>query len=301
MVFIHERGVRFPLGPPNSIMKFLRVGSLNREKPAIIVEDGIIRDLSSVISDLNSTTINQNTIEKIKKINLNKLPEINENIRIGPCVANPEKFIGIGLNYSDHAEETGMKPPSEPIIFIKANSCICGPNDNVIIPKNSKKTDWEIELGIVIGKKAQYISEDKSLEYIFGYCIVNDISEREFQIERSGGQWDKGKGCDTFGPIGPYLVTKNEIKNIQDLNLELKLNGKITQKGNTNKMIFGVKHIVSYLSHFMTLNPGDIITTGTPPGVGMARNPQIFLKPGDEMILNIDNLGSQKQKVISMK
>jgi len=289
------------LGPPNSIMKFLRVGSLNREKPAIIEEDGIIRDLSSVISDLNSTTINQNTIEKIKKINLNKLPEINENIRIGPCVANPEKFIGIGLNYSDHAEETGMKPPSEPIIFIKANSCICGPNDNVIIPKNSKKTDWEIELGIVIGKKAQYISEDKSLEYIFGYCIVNDISEREFQIERSGGQWDKGKGCDTFGPIGPYLVTKDEIKNIQDLNLELKLNGKITQKGNTNKMIFGVKHIVSYLSHFMTLNPGDIITTGTPPGVGMARNPQIFLKPGDEMILNIDNLGSQKQKVISMK
>jgi 2-keto-4-pentenoate hydratase/2-oxohepta-3-ene-1,7-dioic acid hydratase in catechol pathway len=282
-------------------MKFLRVGSLNREKPAIIEEDGIIRDLSSVISDLNSTTINQNTIEKIKKINLNKLPEINENIRIGPCVANPEKFIGIGLNYSDHAEETGMKPPSEPIIFIKANSCISGPNDNVIIPRNSKKTDWEIELGIVIGKKAQYISEDKSLEYIFGYCIVNDISEREFQIERSGGQWDKGKGCDTFGPIGPYLVTKNEIKNIQDLNLELKLNGKITQKGNTNKMIFGVKHIVSYLSHFMTLNPGDIITTGTPPGVGMARNPQIFLKPGDEMILNIDNLGSQKQKVISMK
>lgn len=282
-------------------MKFLRVGSLNREKPAIIEEDGIIRDLSSVISDLNSTTINQNTIEKIKKINLNKLPEINENIRIGPCVANPEKFIGIGLNYSDHAEETGMKPPSEPIIFIKANSCISGPNDNVIIPKNSKKTDWEIELGIVIGKKAQYISEDKSLEYIFGYCIVNDISEREFQIERSGGQWDKGKGCDTFGPIGPYLVTKDEIKNIQDLNLELKLNGKITQKGNTNKMIFGVKHIVSYLSHFMTLNPGDIITTGTPPGVGMARNPQIFLKPGDEMILNIDNLGSQKQKVISMK
>lgn len=282
-------------------MKFLRVGSLNREKPAIIEEDGIIRDLSSVISDLNSTTINQNTIEKIKKINLNKLPEINENIRIGPCVANPEKFIGIGLNYSDHAEETGMKPPSEPIIFIKANSCISGPNDNVIIPKNSKKTDWEIELGIVIGKKAQYISEDKSFEYIFGYCIVNDISEREFQIERSGGQWDKGKGCDTFGPIGPYLVTKDEIKNIQDLNLELKLNGKITQKGNTNKMIFGVKHIVSYLSHFMTLNPGDIITTGTPPGVGMARNPQIFLKPGDEMILNIDNLGSQKQKVISMK
>ena len=298
MVFIHERGVRFPLGPPNSIMKFLRVGSLNREKPAIIEEDGIIRDLSSVISDLNSTTINQNTIEKIKKINLNKLPEINENIRIGPCVANPEKFIGIGLNYSDHAEETGMKPPSEPIIFIKANSCISGPNDNVIIPKNSKKSDWEIELGIVIGKKAQYISEDKSFEYIFGYCIVNDISEREFQIERSG-QWDKGKGCDTFGPIGPYLVTKDEIKNVQDLNLELKLNGKIMQKGNTNKMIFGVKYLVSYLSHFMTLNPGDIITTGTPPGVGMAQKPQRFLKAGDIIELNIDGLNFQKQKVIS--
>ena len=199
-------------------MKFLRIGSLNQEKPAIIDKAGVIRDLSSVISDFNSNTINQNTIEKIKKINLEKLPKVNNNIRIGPCVANPEKFIGIGLNYIDHAEETGMKPPEEPIIFIKANSCISGPNDNVIIPKNSKKTDWEIELGIVIGKKAQYISEDKSFEYIFGYCIVNDVSEREFQIERSG-QWDKGMGCDSFGPIGPYLVTKDEIKNVQDLNL----------------------------------------------------------------------------------
>jgi len=193
-----------------------------------------------------------------------------------------------------------MKPSEEPIIFIKANSCISGPNDNVIIPKNSKKTDWEIELGIVIGKKAQYISEDSSLEHIFGYCIVNDISEREFQIERSG-QWDKGKGCDTFGPIGPYLVTKDEIKNVQDLNLELKLNGKIMQKGNTKKMIFGVKYIVSYLSHFITLKPGDIITTGTPPGVGMAMKPPKFLKASDEIILNIDNLGTQKQKVISME
>ena len=288
------------MGPPDTIMKFLRIGSLNQEKPAIIDKAGILRDLSSVISDFNSNTINQNTIEKIKKINLEKLPEVNDNIRIGPCVANPEKFIGIGLNYSDHAEETGMKPPDEPIIFIKANSCISGPDDNVIIPKNSKKSDWEIELGIVIGKKAQYISEDRSLEHIFGYCIVNDISEREFQIERSG-QWDKGKGCDTFGPIGPYLVTKDEIKNVQDLNLELKLNGKIMQKGNTKKMIFGVKYIVSYLSHFMTLKPGDVITTGTPPGVGMAMKPPKFLKAGDEMILNIDNLGSQKQKVISME
>ena len=281
-------------------MKLLRVGNLNEEKPSIIDKDGTIRDLSSIIEDLNPTTINNNTIELIKQNDLKKLPEISKNSRIGACVSNPQKFIGIGLNYSDHAEETGMKPPPEPIIFIKANSCIIGPNDNIVIPKNSKKTDWEVELGIVIGKKAQYISEDKSFDHIFGYCVVNDVSEREFQIERAG-QWDKGKGCDTFGPIGPYLVTKDEIKNIQDLNLELKLNGKIMQKGNTNKMIFGVKHIISYLSHFMTLNPGDIITTGTPPGVGMAMNPQIFLKSGDEMRLKIDNLGSQRQNVISMK
>ena len=279
-------------------MKLLRVGALNKEKPAIIDGNGLVRDLSSIIDDLSTKHINQNTIEKIKKLDLTQLPKIPNNTRIGACVSNPEKFIGIGLNYSDHAEETGMKIPSEPIIFIKANSCICGPNDNVIIPKNSKKTDWEIELGIVIGKKAQYILEDQSLEHIFGYCIVNDISEREFQIERSG-QWDKGKGCDTFGPIGPYLVTKDEINNVQDLNLELKLNGKAVQKGNTNKMIFGVNHLVSYVSQFMTLNPGDIITTGTPPGVGMAHKPPIFLKEGDEMILNIDNLGMQKQKIIS--
>jgi len=286
------------VGPPNFVMKFLRIGSLNQEKPAIIDKAGVIRDLSSIISDFNSNTINQNTIEKIKKIDLEKLPEVNDNIRIGACVANPEKFIGIGLNYSDHADETGMKKPKEPIIFIKANSCISGPNDNVIIPKNSIKSDWEIELGIVIGKKTQYISKDKSFDYIFGYCIVNDISEREFQIERLG-QWDKGKGCDTFGPIGPYLVTKDEIKNVQDLNLELKLNGKVMQKGNTNKMIFGVEYLVSYLSHFMTLNPGDIITTGTPAGVGMAQKPQRFLKAGDIMELKIGGLSFQKQKVIS--
>ena len=213
-------------------------------------------------------------------------------------MSNPQKFIGIGLNYSDHAEETGMRAPNEPIIFIKANSCISGPNDNILIPKKSKKTDWEIELGIIIGKKTQYITEDKAFDHIFGYCIVNDISEREFQIERSG-QWDKGKGCDTFGPIGPYLITKDEIENVQNLNLELKLNGKIMQEGNTNKMIFGVAYIVAYLSNFMTLYPGDIIATGTPSGVGMARTPQVFLKSGDEMILKIDGLGSQRQKVIS--
>ena len=278
-------------------MKLLRIGKLNQEKPAFIDADGITRDISSIIQDLNAETINQNTLELINKTDLSKLPKLSENLRIGACVSNSQKFIGIGLNYTDHAEETGMKIPNEPIIFIKANSCISGPNDNVLLPKKSKKTDWEIELGIVIGKKAQYISEDKSFDHIFGYCIVNDISEREFQIERSG-QWDKGKGCDTFGPIGPYLVTKDEIKEVQNLSLELKLNGEIMQKGNTNKMIFDVKHLVSYLSHFMTLHPGDIITTGTPSGVGMAKKPQIFLKNGDEMMLKIDGLGFQKQKVV---
>ena len=279
-------------------MKFLRVGELNKEKPAIIDENGIIRDISTIVNELNPNTLNDSTIQLLKNTNIKKLNKISNNIRIGACVSKPEKFIGIGLNYSDHARETGAKTPSEPIIFIKANSCISGPNDDVIIPRNSRKSDWEIELGIIIGKKAKYISEKESFDHIFGFCIVNDISEREFQIERSG-QWDKGKGCDTFGPIGPYLVTKDEIKNVQNLNLELKLNGEIMQKGNTSKMIFGVKHIVSYLSQFMTLHPGDIITTGTPPGVGMGKKPQIFLKPGDQIDLAIECLGSQKQKVTS--
>ena len=282
-------------------MKFLRIGAIGHEKPAFIDSNGDIRDLSKHIRDFNPDTLNFNTLNMLRKVCHSeqlKLPKL-DNLRIGSCVTKPGKFIGIGLNYSDHAEETGTKPPKEPIIFIKANSCISGPNDDVVIPKNSKKTDWEIELGIVIGKRAQYISEDKSFEHIFGYCIVNDISEREFQIERSG-QWDKGKGCDTFGPIGPYIVTKDEIKNVQNLNLELKLNGHLMQKGNTNKMIFGVKHIISYLSQFMTLNTGDIITTGTPPGVGMGMKPQVFLKDGDKMSLKIDNLGIQKQKVVSM-
>ena len=214
------------MGPPKTNMKLLRIGKLNQEKPAFIDADGITRDLSSVIQDLYPETINQETIETINNINPKKLPKISNKTRIGACVSNPQKFIGIGLNYTDHAEETGMKIPSEPIVFLKANSCISGPYDDVIIPKKSKKTDWEVELGIVIGKKAQYISENESINHIFGYCIVNDISEREFQIERSG-QWDKGKGCDTFGPIGPFLVTKDEIKDIQNLNLELKLNNKV--------------------------------------------------------------------------
>jgi 2-keto-4-pentenoate hydratase/2-oxohepta-3-ene-1,7-dioic acid hydratase in catechol pathway len=279
-------------------MKLLRVGDINKEKPAIIDGNGSIRDLSNIVENFNSETLNQKNLDLIKKTNLKSLKEIPKNVRIGSCVQNPGKFIGIGLNYKDHAIETGAATPEEPIIFIKANSSISGPNDNIVIPKNSKKTDWEIELGIVIGKKTKYISENDSLNHIFGYCIVNDVSEREFQLERSG-QWDKGKGCDTFGPIGPYLVTKEEVENIQNLNLELKLNEKIMQKGNTNNMIFSVKYIVSYVSNFMTLYSGDIITTGTPAGVGMAKSPKIFLKNGDQLNLAITGLGEQKQKVVT--
>ena len=278
-------------------MKFLRCGSVGKEIPAALDENGIIRNLSTIISDLTPNTINKSTIEKIKKKGLSKLPEIEGSTRIGPCVSNPQKFIGIGLNYSAHAKETDANAPKEPIVFFKANSSICGPNDDVYLPKDSLKSDWEVELGVIIGKQAKNISEDKSMDHIFGFCIVNDVSEREYQLERSSGQWDKGKAFDTFGPIGPYIVTKDEIKDVQNLNLELKLNGKIMQKGNTQDMIFGVTHLVSYLSYFMTLKPGDIITTGTPPGVGMGKSPQIFLKPGDEMELKVDGLGSQKQKV----
>ena len=278
-------------------MKFLRCGNVGKEMPAVLDENGIIRNLSTIISDLTSNTINKSTIDKIKKKDLSKLPEIKKSVRIGPCVSNPEKFIGIGLNYSAHAKETDASAPKEPIVFFKANSSICGPNDNVYLPKDSLKSDWEVELGIIIGKQTKNISEDKSMDHIFGFCIVNDVSEREYQLERSSGQWDKGKAFDTFGPIGPYIVTKDEIKDVQNLNLQLKLNGKIMQKGNTQSMIFGVNHLVSYLSFFMTLKSGDIITTGTPPGVGMGRKPQIFLKSGDEMELQIDGLGSQKQKV----
>ena len=278
-------------------MKLLRCGSVGKEIPAAIDENGIIRDLSTIISDLTPNTINKSTVEKIEKEDLSKLPEIKKNVRIGPCVSNLEKFIGIGLNYSAHAKETEANAPKEPIVFFKANSSICGPYDDVCLPKDSLKSDWEVEVGVIIGIQTKNISKDKSMDHIFGFCIVNDVSEREYQLERSSGQWDKGKAFDTFGPIGPYIVTKDEIKDVQNLNLQLKLNGKIMQKGNTQSMIFGVNHLVSYLSFFMTLKPGDIITTGTPPGCGIGRKPQIFLKYGDEMELQIDGLGSQKQKV----
>ena len=277
-------------------MKLLRCGNKGSEKPAALDKNGKIRDLSSHISDLNTKNINFETLSKLQKIDLGTLPEVPNSTRIGPCINQPGKFIGIGLNYSDHAAETGAKPPSEPIVFMKATSCIIGPNDDVIIHKNSKKTDWEVEIAFVIGKETKHITEKEAPNHIFGYCMVNDISEREWQIEKMG-QWVKGKSADSFGPIGPYLVTKDEISDAQKLNLSLDLNGKRMQTGNTSKMIFNINFILSYLSNFMSLQPGDIVTTGTPPGVGMGKKPQVFLKSGDEMNLSIDHLGKQHQKV----
>ena len=277
-------------------MKLLRCGNKNNEKPAALDKNGKIRDLSSKISDFNPETLNFETLTKLQKIDLETLPEISNSTRIGPCINKPGKFVGIGLNYSDHAAETGAKIPSEPIVFMKATSCINGPNDDVIIPNNSKKTDWEVEIAFVIGKETKNITEKNAPDHILGYCMVNDISEREWQIEKMG-QWVKGKSADTFGPIGPYLVTKDEISDVQKLNLSLDLNGKRMQTGNTSKMIFNMNFILSYLSNFMSLQPGDIVTTGTPPGVGMGKKPQVFLKSGDEMNLSIDHLGNQHQKV----
>lgn len=277
-------------------MKLLRVGDLGNEIPAALDNNGDIRDLSLHIKDLTPETINFKTLEKLKKLNLEALPIIPKSSRIGACVHKPGKFIGIGLNFSDHAEEIGAQIPKEPIIFMKAVSSISGPNDEIIIPKNSNKCDWEVEIGFIVGKEAKNISQLDSENHIFGYCLVNDVSEREWQL-KSSGQWVKGKSADTFGPIGPYLVTKDEIKNVQNLNMKLDLNGKNMQKGNTNKMIFDINFILSYLSKFMTLLPGDIITTGTPPGIGNGKKPPIFLKSGDEVLLSIDKLGQQKQKV----
>ena len=278
-------------------MKLLRVGDKGKEKPAILDKNNKIRDISSIIPDLNPNLLNFETISKIEKLDLNSLKEVSSSERIGPCVKNPGKFVAIGLNYSDHAEETGNPIPTEPIVFMKATSCINGPNDDIEIKPNSKKLDWEVELGIIIGKECKDIKESESDSHIFGYCLVNDISEREWQIEKLG-QWVKGKSHDTYGPIGPYIVTKDEIKDINNLNLFLDVNEKRMQTGNTNKMIFNVYEIVSYLSKYMSLQPGDIITTGTPPGVGMGKKPQVFLKAGDSIKLSIDNLGEQNSKVI---
>ena len=277
-------------------MKFLRCGAKGKEKPAVLDKNDKIRDLSSYISDLNPENINFKILEKLKKTDLTKLPEIPKSTRIGSCINKPGKFIGIGLNYSDHAIEYGAKIPTEPIFFMKATSCISGPNDNILIPKNSKKLDWEVEIAFVIGKEAKYIKESEAPNYILGYCLVNDVTEREWQLEKLG-QWVKGKSGDTFGPIGPYLVTQDEITNVQNLKMSLEVNNKNMQKGNTSKMIFNINYLLSYLSNFMSLQTGDIITTGTPFGVGMGMKPPTYLKSGDEIRLSIDNLGEQFHKV----
>ena len=280
-------------------MKLLRVGEKGKEKPAILDGDGKIRDISSHVSDLNPHNLNFETISKIQSVDTSSLPEISPGQRVGSCITSPGKFVAIGLNYSDHAAEVGADIPKEPIMFMKATSSMCGPNDDVEIVSGSKKLDWEVELGIVIGKVAKHISEDQSQDHILGYCLVNDVSEREWQIEKMG-QWVKGKSHDTFGPTGPYLVTKDEIKDINNLKMMLDVNGERMQTGNTSTMIFNVDIIVSYVSKFMSLQPGDIITTGTPPGVGMGRKPQVFLKAGDQMKLSIENLGEQNSKVVAV-
>jgi len=279
------------------ILRF-RLGSL--VKPGILDLDGDVRDASSHVNDWDSSTVTIEKLESIKSIDLNSLPKVKHIDSIAPCICKQSigKFICVGLNYSDHAAETGMKVPSEPIIFFKATSAVVGPNDNVIIPKNSFKSDWEVELGVIIGKQAQYIREEQSQDYIAGYCVVNDLSERAFQLEHSG-QWVKGKSCDTFGPIGPYLVTKDEIADPQNLKMWLDLNGKRMQDGSTKTMVYGINYLVSYLSQFMSLHPGDIISTGTPPGVGMGMKPQVFLKQGDVMKLGVEGLGEQTQKTTS--
>lgn len=274
-------------------MKLMRVGPLGQEKPAILDKDGKVRDLSAHVADIGGAAISPEGLAKIAAIDTASLPEIAVD-RIGACVAGTGKFICIGLNYSDHAAETGATVPPEPVIFMKATSAICGPNDDVLIPRGSQKTDWEVELGVVIGKTAKYVSEADAMDYVAGYCVSHDVSERAFQTERAG-QWTKGKSCDTFGPIGPWLVTKDEIANPHDLKMWLSVNGKMMQDGSSKTMVYGVAHVVSYLSQFMSLHPGDIISTGTPPGVGLGMKPPQFLKAGDVVELGIEGLGTQKQ------
>ena len=282
-------------------MKLVRYGAPGREKPGIIGEDGKIRDLSRIVKDIDGAMLASGGLAKIKKANLKRLKPVPGKPRLGPCVGNVRNFIAIGLNYSDHAAEAGMPIPKEPIIFNKVSTCICGPNDDTIIPKDSTKLDWEVELGIVIGRRARYLSKDKALDVVAGYCLANDVSERAFQIERAG-QWVKGKSCETFGPLGPWLVTKDELKDPQGLDMWLDVNGEKRQRGNTRTMIFDCRHIVWYCSQFFVLEPGDVIVTGTPPGVGLGMKPEPkFLKAGDVVTLGIDGLGEQRQKVVKLK
>ena len=281
-------------------MKLCRYGKNGLEKPGMIDSEGRLRDLSKVIEHIDQNTISPRGLKMLAKIKPETLTVVPGNPRLGVPYTCIGKFVAIGLNFSDHARESNLPIPGEPVVFMKATTCINGPSDDVIQPKASTKLDWEVELGVVIGTKAQYVSEEKALEHVAGYCVVNDVSERDFQVGRPGGQWDKGKGCDTFGPIGPWLVTTDEITDPQTLDMWLDVNGKRMQTGNTRTMIFNVAHLVSHVSQFMTLMPGDIITTGTPPGVGMGMKPSpVFLKPGDVITLGIRGLGEQRQKVVA--
>lgn len=279
-------------------MKLLRYGPAGAEKPGLLDADGAIRDLSGAVGDIGGDVLLPESIEKLKAIDPTTLPKVDGSPRLGPCVGDVGKFMCIGLNYSDHAAETGGEVPPEPILFMKANSAINGPNDDVLIPRDSEQTDWEVELGFVIGKGGKYISEADAMSHVAGYCVVNDVSERNFQI-RMEGQWTKGKSCDTFGPLGPWLVTADEVADPQALGLWTEVNGHRYQDGNTNTMVYGVQYLVSYLSRFMSLQPGDVVATGTPPGVGMGQKPRVFLKPGDTMRLGVEGLGVQEQKLVA--
>jgi 2-keto-4-pentenoate hydratase/2-oxohepta-3-ene-1,7-dioic acid hydratase in catechol pathway len=279
-------------------MKLLRFGEAGAERPGALDPNGIIRDLSSVVPDIAGATLLPASLDRLRQLDLTKLPEVPGTPRIGPCVGSVGKFLCIGLNYSDHAAESGMSVPTEPILFMKATSAICGPNDNVILPRGSQKSDWEVELGVVIGKPGSYIPIEEAFDHVAGYCVINDLSERAFQLEGTG-QWVKGKSADTFGPTGPWLVTADEIADPQKLHLWLEVDGHRYQDGNTATMVFGVAHLVSYLSNFMSLQAGDIISTGTPPGVGLGQKPPVYLRPGNVMELGIDGLGRQRQQVIA--
>ncbi|TNV09822.1 fumarylacetoacetate hydrolase family protein [Buttiauxella sp. B2] len=279
-------------------MRLLRYGKAGEERPGILDEAGNIRDLSQYVDDITADTLSPEMLEKLSVLNVEDLPRVTGNPRLGPCVGNTRKFICVGLNYSDHAAETHAEVPPEPILFMKSPHAIVGPNDDVEIPHNSHKTDWEVELGVIIGKTAKYVSEEDALNYVAGYCVVNDLSEREFQLERQG-QWMKGKSCDTFGPVGPWLVTRDEIADPQQLQMWLDVDGHRYQQGSTNTMIYNVRYLVSYISQFMSLHPGDIISTGTPPGVGMGQKPPVYLKPQQTLRLGIEGLGTQQQRTYS--
>ncbi|MBT6728787.1 MAG: fumarylacetoacetate hydrolase family protein [Deltaproteobacteria bacterium] len=280
-------------------MKLIRYGEPNQERPGLLDNFGKLRDLSQVIPDLTGEHLLPDSIQHLRELDVNGLPEVNGNPRIGPCVSQIGKFICIGLNYSDHAAESGMQVPPEPVIFFKASSAVCGPNDNLVIPRGSTKTDWEVELGVIIGKQGKYLTEEEALDHVAGYCVIHDVSERAYQLERSG-QWVKGKSCDTFGPIGPWLVTTDEISDPQNLRLWLEVDGHRYQDGTTSTMVYGVAHLVAYLSQFFTLHPGDVISTGTPPGVGMGVKPNpVYLQPGQEVRLGVDGLGEQRQITVA--